>query len=764
MSELSRDKLKEIASAMDAAIGVFVRGHQQIPPEMAAIAAKAHELLHGYELLDKAHAHQKANLDLEAAAWKANEKAVESYLKHLPIGAGLPSRNMSGVVPQIGAAAKSHGNLAFVDTHPTTLFARMFGSSQQFAQQMSQTIMGAMQGGGNVVAAASGMVGSRIGTHIAGALKKDGTKMFTGALGGVFSAALPVVGSLIGPLAEKIWGSLFGTAGRDKVKDFAATFGGFDALHAKLNALPTGIGETLWKNLTQGVGRNNPAEAKAAIDAINKALNLQTSETQALVDTATKYGLTWKDAGDAAKTAHLDEVAQGLIDDFARLTKGGYEVVAVEEHMSASVNSYLQDAIAMGREVPAAMRPMLEEMAKHGQLTDAAGNKITDLQAAGITFAETMTQGFKGVSGAINRLGDILLGLPGLAGKAAAGINSALGTIKDRKVTVHVATEGDTGDSNTAATGGLVTARGIQHFARGGVVGTDTVPAMLTPGEIVLNAAQQANLAHVLATMSADERAALDKGYAAERLAGFLGDQVQYLVEQFQKYLTEAEDKSTATTWLSGQTMDAVRMLMGGGVRDTSTWTEGPMLDPTDKHTRVPAPVASPDDAAFLAAHSPGRGSHVGDFVQLPNGAWVPKNHPAAVRALGGVRDTSTWTEGPMLPPAGGVKDTPTWTEGPMLPPGGGFMAPPVMADMLALATRGASAAASMAGARAGGSGSSAVSGRVIGAAGGGGGINIHAGAIVIDRPIFKDREAIQELAVEVGKQLKNALGPTGMW
>lgn len=52
-----------------------------------------------------------------------------------------------------------------------------------------------------------------------------------------------------------------------------------------------------------------------------------------------------------------------------------------------------------------------------------------------------------------------------------------------------------------AATGGLVVPGGIQHFDRGGVVlpfrprGTDTVPAMLTPGEIVLNAAQQRNLA-----------------------------------------------------------------------------------------------------------------------------------------------------------------------------------------------------------------------------------------------------------------------------
>jgi hypothetical protein len=43
------------------------------------------------------------------------------------------------------------------------------------------------------------------------------------------------------------------------------------------------------------------------------------------------------------------------------------------------------------------------------------------------------------------------------------------------------------------ANGGIV-----EHFAKGGVSGTDTVPAMLTPGEVILNASQQKNLANHL--------------------------------------------------------------------------------------------------------------------------------------------------------------------------------------------------------------------------------------------------------------------------
>jgi hypothetical protein len=57
-----------------------------------------------------------------------------------------------------------------------------------------------------------------------------------------------------------------------------------------------------------------------------------------------------------------------------------------------------------------------------------------------------------------------------------------------------------------AASGGLVTPFGIQHFDGGGRVlpflrrGTDSVPAMLTPGEIVLNDAQQDALGDALAS------------------------------------------------------------------------------------------------------------------------------------------------------------------------------------------------------------------------------------------------------------------------
>jgi TP901 family phage tail tape measure protein len=61
--------------------------------------------------------------------------------------------------------------------------------------------------------------------------------------------------------------------------------------------------------------------------------------------------------------------------------------------------------------------------------------------------------------------------------------------------------DGPEPDPTPVATGGRVSYGKILRFAQGGWVpmGTDTVPAMLTPGEVVLNAGQQKNLASQLA-------------------------------------------------------------------------------------------------------------------------------------------------------------------------------------------------------------------------------------------------------------------------
>jgi hypothetical protein len=109
--------------------------------------------------------------------------------------------------------------------------------------------------------------------------------------------------------------------------------------------------------------------------------------------------------------------------------------------------------------------------------------------------------------------------LPDAAQTGADAINDNLARIKAPDLTIKVGLDTsnipndfginqDTPIVPAGATGGFVTANGIQHFMAGGRVlpfvprGTDTVPAMLAPGEIILNAAQQKGLSGALGGVS----------------------------------------------------------------------------------------------------------------------------------------------------------------------------------------------------------------------------------------------------------------------
>jgi hypothetical protein len=174
-------------------------------------------------------------------------------------------------------------------------------------------------------------------------------------VGGIASAAI-TAGKAIGGLISNLFG--LGSKGRDAVVQFADSFGGFDALHVKLNALGDS-GEQLWIKLTQGVGKNDPAAAKAAIQAITDALAAQQNASQdtqvqteaqaaATVETATEASNAldtvteklkanvddWKTWGDAvngvinavgaAVIAMPTPSAPGTVPGFATGTKGEY--------------------------------------------------------------------------------------------------------------------------------------------------------------------------------------------------------------------------------------------------------------------------------------------------------------------------------------------------------------------------------------------------------------------------------------------------------
>jgi hypothetical protein len=91
---------------------------------------------------------------------------------------------------------------------------------------------------------------------------------------GILSTTTGILGMVSAAItAAKAIANLFDrNKGRDLVVDFAANLGGFDALH---DALLQGgaAGEALWIKLTQGVGRNNPEQAKQIIAEVQRFLD-----------------------------------------------------------------------------------------------------------------------------------------------------------------------------------------------------------------------------------------------------------------------------------------------------------------------------------------------------------------------------------------------------------------------------------------------------------------------------------------------------------
>jgi hypothetical protein len=159
----------------------------------------------------------------------------------------------------------------------------------------------------------------------------------------------------------------------------------------------------------------NPEMYQKAIEELNAAFKFQDDAIQTLLDTARKYGFTLEELGPALQKQELGKQAEEIYKDFQVLTAGGLDHVAVLTRMADGVNDYIKNAAAMGIEVPSQMEPLLKQMIDLGLLTDKDGNKIEDLAGTGVTFSTTMTEGFKSVVAAVEKLAAAISGKLGTA-------------------------------------------------------------------------------------------------------------------------------------------------------------------------------------------------------------------------------------------------------------------------------------------------------------------------------------------------------------
>ena len=247
---------------------------------------------------------------------------------------------------------------------------------------------------------------STIGKAIA-----DGAAKLPGLIGTAVSTAIPFVGSLIGPAVSWLGGKIAGWFGKkeyEKIRDqFVQAAGGLDALRAAADLAGVSLDALLKSKNTDAV--------KGAIDDLNSAFAFQADALNVAIEAAQRYGFTIEELGPALARQELDTQAQQLYKDWQVLNSAGIDTVAITTRMSSAVSEYVNHARAMGLDVPAAMRPMLDTFAKSGALLDENCVAIDDLSAAGITFAMTMSEGFTKLIDQVAKLTDAIARSLGLA-------------------------------------------------------------------------------------------------------------------------------------------------------------------------------------------------------------------------------------------------------------------------------------------------------------------------------------------------------------
>ena len=285
-----------------------------------------------------------------------------------------------------------------------SLFA---GFGKTISTQLGPTILAAVTGGGSVVKGVGSLLGGQLGTNVVSKFGSTITGALGTAFGGAINAILPGVGALLGPLMGKIGGffkNIFGGGEHAKVNDlrdkFIAAAGGLHELNVKAQA----AGLTLDRLLAA----TKVTDFEAAVKQLTGAFGLQDEATQALEDAVRRYGFTIEELGPKFRQQKLDELAQGLLKDYGLLIASGIENDTVLRKMATSFQELALASLQTGAAIPEHLRAPLQRMVELGLLTDAAGTKLTDLE--GLTFAETLSEGFTRVVEAIKALTAALTG------------------------------------------------------------------------------------------------------------------------------------------------------------------------------------------------------------------------------------------------------------------------------------------------------------------------------------------------------------------
>lgn len=254
-----------------------------------------------------------------------------------------------------------------------------------------------------------------------------GSRAAKGAISGAqVGSAFGPWGTVIGAGVGALVGWLRGQAEEKKINRIREAFVQASGGLAALNEQAHKAGMTLDHLLDA----KNAEAYTAAINELNDAFQFQDDAMAKAQQTIEKYGFSIEELGPAWARQQLDKQAQGLFEDYQVLIAAGIPLENVLKKMAPDINSFVQQAKKSGTEIPAAMKPILQKMIEHGELLDENGKAYQSLEDTGLTFSETMTEGFKKLISSVERLTQAI----------ARGLGIALDSLPsnvDTEVDVH---------------------------------------------------------------------------------------------------------------------------------------------------------------------------------------------------------------------------------------------------------------------------------------------------------------------------------------
>jgi hypothetical protein len=449
---MTRDEQNKLNDVVKLAIRAYESAGRIVPPELRKIYNETFHLRQEMEKLalikiDPVKQIGKLPTNLQGGT-------VENQIPLIPRSSlfadmGLPTSipGLDKLIIETKEGAEATTKLAHEAAKAREAFKQYGFSLRDVSQALAQ--LGQVSGGafGGMLADLATLAGAADTAAKGMQDFSDSKKSFTedgASLSNIAGMATGILGIASAAIAagKAIKNMFFGTAGRDIVKDFAGSEGGFDALHAKLGTLGA-EGEKLWIALTQGVGRNNPKEAQAAVDAIVKAFGAFKSpedeiaaagfktiaQLQAIADTATRVYESMRDSGlysaaaiqEAWERANAAAIAAG---DQQAIQAGATR--AAIQKLNDEIKS-LTDSIA--NEAPEEVMGVIEAQ------TRARIEAIeAERDAAQLALEDTATQAAEAAEDAAVAIEDVLAGhdfrvkihfdvddLPNFGGGAGAG-------------------------------------------------------------------------------------------------------------------------------------------------------------------------------------------------------------------------------------------------------------------------------------------------------------------------------------------------------